>query len=89
MKYWTWKNSAPDWPGALAGNLAQAGIALYACIMREWCVERGMTNPHRVACPCACGGTLRSDGRNKGETLTFLQCDGCACTYVADDMVPS
>lgn len=28
---------------------------------------------------------MLSSGRNKMETLTFLQCDTCKCTYVADD----
>ncbi len=39
-----------------------------------------------VWCPCVrCTGILRSDGRNGDGTLTFLQCDACGCTYVAED----
>jgi len=44
----------------------------------------------RVACPCpGCDGTLRADGRNVQDTLTFLQCDACGCTYVAEDTPPA
>lgn len=40
-----------------------------------------------VRCPCVgdCTGVLRSDGRNVDNTLTFVECDVCHCTYVAED----
>lgn len=39
-----------------------------------------------VKCPCPgdCPGTLKSDGQNIDHTLTFLQCDKCVCSYVAE-----
>lgn len=45
----------------------------------------GFEPPPAVACPCRCGGTLRSYGRNKNDNLTFLECDKCSCTYHAAD----
>lgn len=29
-----------------------------------------------------------ADGRNVAETLTFLECDTCHCTYTARDFPP-
>lgn len=49
------------------------------------CTDGGLNNTLAVPCPCECGGTLRSDGRNKQETLTFLLCPTCGCTHHADD----
>lgn len=42
--------------------------------------------PEAIKCQCdGCGGTLRADGRNKMDTLTFLICSECACCYRAED----
>lgn len=52
--------------------------------------EDVIANCETVPCPCPgpCDGTLRSDGRNVQDDLTFLQCDRCGCTYVAEDKSP-
>lgn len=43
--------------------------------------------PPEVPCPCeGCdGGVLRSDGRNKRNSHTFLVCSVCKCYYHAVD----
>lgn len=44
-------------------------------------------SPLVVKCPCpgSCSGYLVSDGRNSNNTLTFLICSVCKCTYQAPD----
>lgn len=51
----------------------------------KYCRDGGYTNPSMIICPCQCGGVLKSDGRNKYDTLTFLVCNRCQCCYVAGD----
>jgi len=42
-----------------------------------------------IPCPCkgGCTGYLKTDGRNVQNTLTFLECTVCHCTYVAGDIL--
>lgn len=51
---------------------------------RESCVFENCL-PIKCPCPGGCEGTLKSDGRNVQDDLTFLQCDTCGCAYVAED----
>lgn len=51
----------------------------------EICEERnGLTNPAHLEIECECGGctgTLEVDGHNMDNTLAFLLCTVCGCTY--------
>lgn len=52
------------------------------------CAENhGLTNCPKISpvCECAgCGGKLGYDSYNIDNTLAFLTCDECGCTYVVE-----
>ncbi len=78
--------------GLLTGYLARRTLILYRNRPKKIGCRKediGIMGPFPVSCPCGCEkGVLRSDGRNKQGTLTFLMCDACSCTYEANDFKP-
>lgn len=52
--------------------------------------EYGYEPPLEIKCQCKdCVGLLKSDGRNRSMTLTFLVCDACGHCYQTPDLVKS
>lgn len=54
--------------------------------VEQCCDSNPFDPPATPICACTgCFGVLRSNGRNIKNTLTFLNCDVCKCTYAAQD----